>query len=78
MSEADDLDRAADLTQELADCAVEAVRRAAQPEQVRVDGKWPQKECEDCGDTIPVKRLNLGKIRCIYCQERLEVRRAGR
>ncbi len=28
--------------------------------------------CLDCGDTIPEVRLNMGKIRCVYCQEALE------
>jgi RNA polymerase-binding transcription factor DksA len=77
MSEADDIDRASDLTMQQTEDALNEVRRRAQPEQVQVDGEWRQKECEDCGDEIPLARLNLGKIRCVHCQGALERRRAG-
>jgi hypothetical protein len=78
MTEADDLDRASDLTLALNDSAIEEVRRAARPEQVvGPDGKWPQTTCEDCEERIPAARLKLGKIRCIHCQGVLERRRAG-
>lgn len=70
--EADDLDRAATLTQQLADAAVAAAQRAAAPQQVQcIDGSWPNPECE-CGEPIPEARLRLGRIRCVECQERLE------
>ena len=76
-AEADNLDRAATLTQQLADAAVDEVRRAALPEQVqRADGTWPSPDCE-CGEAIPEGRLVLGKIRCIHCQMVLERRKAG-
>ena len=74
-TESDNLDRAADLTRQLADAAVEEVRRAARPQQVQnPDGSWPNPECE-CGEPIPEFRLLMGRIRCIYCQERLEATR---
>lgn len=70
--EADDLDRAALLTQQLADAAVEEAQRAIAPQQVQcVDGSWPNPECE-CGELIPEARLRLGRIRCVECQEVLE------
>lgn len=76
-AEADNLDRAAALTQQLADAAVDEVRRAARPEQVqKPDGTWPSPDCE-CGEAIPEGRLALGKIRCIHCQVLLERRKAG-
>ena len=75
---ADDLDRATDLTLAMTESYIKDAALRAKPEQVKVDGQWPQKECDDCGENIPVKRLNLGKIRCIFCQEALERRRAGR
>lgn len=78
MSEADDIDRANELAQMQNDSSIAKVRNAALPEQVQVNGEWPKRECEDCGDEIPAARLALAKIRCIYCQHRLEVRRAGR
>jgi len=70
--EADDLDRAAELTLQLADAAVEEAQRAIAPQQVQLpDGSWPNPECE-CGDPIPEARLRLGRIRCVSCQEALE------
>lgn len=74
----DILDRASELTMRMNDSLVAAAQRLARPEQVKVDGKWPIKDCDDCGNEIPEARLNLAKIRCIYCQERVEMRRAGR
>lgn len=70
--EADDLDRAAELTQQLAEAAINEAQRAAAPQQVqRADGSWPNAECE-CGEEIPLERLRLGRIRCVECQGRLE------
>lgn len=71
--EADELDRAADLTQRTTDAAVEDVRRRSRPEQVQnPDGTWPHEDCVDCGEEIGIGRLRLGKVRCIYCQQALE------
>lgn len=75
---ADEFDRASDLEIAQTESNVAKVRNLARPEQERVDGKWPSRLCVDCEETIPTKRLNLGKIRCIHCQEVLERRRAGR
>lgn len=70
--EADDLDRAAELTQQLADAAIEEAQRAIAPQQVQcIDGSWPNPECE-CGESIPEARLRLGRIRCVDCQDALE------
>ncbi len=70
--EADDLDRAAELTMQLADAAVVESQRAIAPQQVRLpDGSWPNPECE-CGEPIPEARLRLGRIRCVECQSILE------
>lgn len=78
MTEADDLDRASEFTQAQTDGALEAVRYAARPEQVMCqDGTWPQTDCEECGEEIPLARLKLGKIRCIDCQTVRERRKAG-
>ncbi len=73
--ESDDLDRAADLTEERTRALIEEVQRKARPEQVRRgDGSWPQEDCEDCGLEIEPGRLELGKIRCFHCQTVLEKR----
>jgi len=77
MSEADDIDRAADLAMQQNENFINEVRRAAQPEQSKVNGEWKQKECEDCGDEIPLARLELGRIRCVGCQTVREFRRRG-
>lgn len=73
MREADDLDSAAELTQQRTDDAVREARFQARPQQVvNPDGSWPQPDCDDCGNEIPAGRLALGKIRCVYCQSRRE------
>lgn len=28
--------------------------------------------CVDCGDDIPQLRLDMGRVRCVYCQEKIE------
>lgn len=75
---ADDLDRAADLTQMYADDAIREATFRVGPQQVqRADGTWPFPECTDCDNEIPMARLQMGRIRCVYCQERLE-KKVGR
>ena len=74
MAEADDLDRASELTQALTDIYVAGTRRKAQPEQEQgQDGSWPITDCE-CGEPLGL-RMTLGKIRCIECQQDLEQER---
>lgn len=74
MAEADDLDRASELTQVLTDIYVAGTRRKAQPEQEQQpDGSWPIQECE-CGEPLG-QRMALGKIRCLACQQDLEKER---
>jgi RNA polymerase-binding transcription factor DksA len=71
--EPDVLDRAAQLSQRLNDAYVKDAMRKAAPEQVqRADGSWPQPECIDCDIEIPQARLQLGRIRCVDCQQALE------
>jgi RNA polymerase-binding transcription factor DksA len=50
-------------------------RAKAAPEQVpNDDGSWPTEDCVDCGEPIGEARLELGKVRCILCQEAKESR----
>lgn len=35
---------------------------------------WPVTECVDCDDDIPPARLALGKIRCVTCQSKKELK----
>lgn len=75
---ADDLDRAARITDLANQEAIAARRRQAAPEQVKnSDGTWPTAECEDCDEPIPEGRLELGKIRCITCQSIKERKEKG-
>jgi RNA polymerase-binding transcription factor DksA len=69
---ADPLDEAAALSSAITDAAIEEVRRANAPEtHPDFDGK----SCVECGELIPRERLALGKVRCVHCQSRLELRR---
>lgn len=70
----DIIDRANELAEKMNESDVAAARKAAKADQVQnPDGTWPQTECEDCGDDIPLGRLlACGSIRCIYCQTALE------
>ena len=69
----DNLDRAADLTRMYTDDAIREAAYRVRPQQVQnADGTWPHPECTDCDNEIPMARLQMGRIRCIYCQERIE------
>ncbi|MBK6403299.1 MAG: TraR/DksA C4-type zinc finger protein [Rhodocyclaceae bacterium] len=72
---ADDIDRAAFLTEVANESAVANARMKARPEQVRnADGTWPTTECVECGELIEEARLDMGKVRCFECQSTLEKR----
>lgn len=73
MNESDCLDSAVELTQIRMDDAIKESSRALRPQQIRNDdGTWPVTDCDECGNEIPEGRLLMGKIRCVYCQDRLE------
>jgi RNA polymerase-binding transcription factor DksA len=75
---ADSLDAASELTQQRTDDAIREATYRVRPQQVQnLDGTWPHPDCDDCGNEIPMARLQMGRIRCVYCQERLE-KRVGR
>lgn len=66
---ADEIDRANMIANVFLSEAVEEVARRCAPEtHPDFDGT----HCVECGDDIPAERLNLGRIRCVYCQERIE------
>lgn len=74
----DPLDQAAAIAAAAADDGIAAARRRAAPEQTKnEDGTWPVTECLDCGCDIPEGRLNLGKVRCVFCQEAKERKERG-
>lgn len=68
--EPDVLDQASNLTEQLTTGYVNHVRNRMRPEQVRnADGTWPHPNCVDCEIDIPPARLEMGRIRCVNCQE---------
>lgn len=74
----DTLDQAQAINEQHQEASLALFRERSKPEQVRnEDGSWPHPECIDCGVDIPEGRLNLGKVRCLDCQELLERRSKG-
>lgn len=68
---ADPLDEATALAASMADAGVEQARRANMPEtHPDFDGE----SCVSCGDTIPDERLAMGRVRCVVCQTKIELR----
>ncbi len=66
---ADENDRASNAELAHNQDSVERIRFLARPEfHPDFDGR----HCVDCDEPIPKKRLALGKVRCISCQERME------
>lgn len=72
----DVIDQASQTADRINETHVAEARARAKPDQVQNrDGSWPQTECEDCGDDIPLERLlACGSIRCVYCQTAREKR----
>lgn len=73
----DPLDQASKVEQKMREADLAAARARSAPEQEQVKDEngnlyWPITECVDCGDDIPPARLQLARIRCVYCQEKLE------
>lgn len=74
--QADEIDRAATLSEEHNQDCIDHYRRLAAPEQERLpDGSWPETECRDCGEPVETERLEAGRVRCFECQTELERRR---
>ena len=75
---ADILDQASNVTLASTANQIAHLSYLAAPEQVQnEDGTWPVTECTSCGNDIEEGRLNLGKVRCLRCQETLEKKRRG-
>lgn len=72
---ADPLDQAGLLTQQLNDAYVQNARAKNRPEQVvQGDGSWLFSDCVDCDADLEQRKL-IGKIRCVACQTALEKER---
>ena len=64
------IDQANQIVEEFTTAHIHRIQSKNKPEQVRKpDGSWPHTECIECEEEIPTGRLNLGKVRCIDCQE---------
>lgn len=86
---ADVLDVANQATAVAAAVAREEAKRRAAPESIRevdgsittqgkdAEGKWKIPDCVICGEENAAGRMELGRIRCIACQTRLEKRLGG-
>ena len=75
---ADILDQASNVTLASTANQIAHLSYLAAPEQEQnEDGTWPVTECTSCGNDIEEGRLNLGKVRCLWCQETLEKKRRG-
>lgn len=69
---ADEIDRASQITDAENEYWISVAMKAGRPLQIQnADGSWPIPECE-CGETIPLERLKLGRINCVHCQSELE------
>lgn len=69
---ADPLDQAGLLTQQLNDAYLQNARAKNRPEQiVQSDGSWLFTDCVECGDDLGGRKL-IGKVRCVQCQTALE------
>ena len=72
---ADEIDRAAHISEAHNLACVEEIRRAAAPEQLQdASGKWEFEECRSCGEEIEPVRLQMGKVLCFDCQTKKEHR----
>lgn len=66
---ADPLDQAGLLTEQLNRAYLANAMAKSKPEQVpRADGSWLFPLCVDCDEELGA-RLTLGRIRCVHCQE---------
>lgn len=86
---ADELDVASQAMAVAAAVAREEAKRRVMPESTReVDGsittqgkdeqgKWKIPDCVICGEENAIGRMELGRIRCINCQTRIEKRLGG-
>lgn len=53
-------------------CTEEAERRIRSQVGPETHPDFDGQHCVICEEPIPVARLALGKVRCVYCQEYLE------
>jgi RNA polymerase-binding transcription factor DksA len=72
---ADENDRASLISEQSRQDALAAFSRANKPEQTPdANGVYPVLDCVGCEEPLEQHRLQLGKIRCVPCQEAKEKR----
>lgn len=65
----DEADQAQQINEEFTEKSIAACRAKAQAEtHPDFDGI----HCVDCDEPIPEARLKMGKVRCVYCQQKKE------
>lgn len=52
-----------------------AIQAAIAENKAQSHPDFDGKSCLQCGDEIPLARLEMGKIRCVYCQSAFETKR---
>lgn len=70
MPTGDDADKAQDQIEKFNESALNEVRKRAATREAHHD--FDGEHCIDCLIEIPLKRLEMGRIRCVDCQSLLE------
>lgn len=77
MKHTEQVDQANAIAEEYREAMQRRIQDRNKPQQVQnPDGTWPHSECIECDDPIPTGRLELGKVRCVDCQEYEDKRNA--
>jgi len=72
---ADLIDKASDVIEACTEEAERRIRKQAMPE---VHPDFDGQHCVDCEEPIHFVRLEMGRVRCVGCQELLDQRRKTR
>lgn len=70
---ADETDMASDMEEAFREKAIEQVQSHLRQHHPDFDGVT----CLDCGEDMIELRLQMGRIRCVYCQNILERKQKG-
>lgn len=70
---ADEIDQAAVISASHNEACIKSAQHAMRPQQEPDEnGNYPHTECVECGDDLPIERMKMGRILCVYCQEQKE------
>lgn len=62
----------------IAVCQKDALARQAAKNAPQFDSRFNGTDCIDCEEPLPAVRLNMGKVRCVGCQNDAEKKMALR